>query len=115
TGDPRNAPPRLPRFHMVAYSGGAMRLAGWKYPVIVDLAGLNVPSQTRPIRVGHNSDQRVGHTNTIRVADGQLAAEGVVSCTGATAREVVADAQNGFPWQASIGASVDEFEFVREG
>ncbi|MBI1374811.1 MAG: hypothetical protein GC159_18985 [Phycisphaera sp.] len=76
---------------------------------------MNVPSQTRPIRVGHNSDKRVGHSNAIRVAEGQLVAEGVVSCTGATAREVVADAQNGFPWQASIGASVDQFEFVRDG
>jgi len=38
----------------------------------------------------------------------------VISCTGQVAREVVADARNGFPWQASIGASVDQFEFVKE-
>ncbi|MBU4400468.1 MAG: hypothetical protein KKE86_14180 [Planctomycetes bacterium] len=31
--------PRLPRFSMVAYTGGPMRVAGWRYPVVVDLAG----------------------------------------------------------------------------
>ena len=28
---------------------------------------------------------------------------------------MLADAANGFPWQASIGAAVQEHEFVREG
>ena len=27
---------------------------------------------------------------------------------------MVAAAKNGFPWQASVGASVEEFEFIRE-
>ncbi|MCC7409094.1 MAG: hypothetical protein IT442_13585 [Phycisphaeraceae bacterium] len=113
------ATPALPRFSMIAYTGGAMRLAGWKFPVVVDLAGMNIPSQLRPIRVGHNTDQRVGHTTAIRIENGasggQLVAGGVVSCTGRTAQEVVADARNGFPWQASIGAAVEEFEFTPEG
>lgn len=107
--------PKLPRFSMVAYTGGPMRLAGWRHPVIVDLAGLAIPSQTRPIRVGHDTDKRVGHTDVIRIDGGRLIAEGVVSCTGSAARDVVADARNGFPWQASIGASVEQYEFVKEG
>ena len=28
----------LPRFRMVAYTGGPMRVAGWRFPVILDLA-----------------------------------------------------------------------------
>ena len=36
-GDP--GAPGLPRFSMVAYTGGPMRIAGWRYPVVVDLAG----------------------------------------------------------------------------
>ncbi|RMH14106.1 MAG: hypothetical protein D6695_02185 [Planctomycetota bacterium] len=31
------------------------------------------------------------------------------------AREIVASGKKGFPWQASIGASVDEIEFVKRG
>ncbi|HAC89655.1 MAG TPA: hypothetical protein DCF63_03350, partial [Planctomycetaceae bacterium] len=45
---------------------------------------------------------------------GQLVATGVVSRDTAAAREIVASSKNGFPWQASVGASVEEFEFVKE-
>ncbi|MCL4743269.1 MAG: hypothetical protein KJZ54_13825 [Phycisphaerales bacterium] len=104
----------LPRFRMVAYTGGAMRIAAWRYPVVIDLAGLEIPSQARPIRFGHDPAAGVGHTDAIRVEGGQLIATGMISRDTAAAKEVVASSKNGFPWQASVGASVDEFEFVRE-
>ena len=104
----------LPRFTMVAYTGGPMRVAGWRFPVIMDLAGMAIPSQARPIRFGHDANSGVGHSNSIQVRDGQLVAAGVISRDTVAAREVVASARNGFPWQASIGASVDQFEFVKE-
>ena len=104
----------LPRFSMVAYTGGPMRIAGWRHPVVVDLAGLSVPSQRRPIRLGHDASLGVGHTDAIRIDGGKLIASGVVSRDTAAAREVVASSRNGFPWQASIGSSVDEHEFVRD-
>ncbi len=111
TGDGK-AP--LPRFSMVAYTGGPMRIAGWRYPLVVDLAGLAIPSQSRPIRFGHDANSGVGHSDTIRVEGGNLLAAGVISRDTAAAREVVASARNGFPWQASIGASVEQFEFIKE-
>jgi hypothetical protein len=107
-------PAGLPRFRMVAYTGGPMRVAGWRHPVVIDLAGLAIPSQSRPIRFGHDPLSGVGHTDAIRVEQGQLVASGVVSRDTAAAREVVVSSKNGFPWQASLGASVEEFEFVRE-
>ena len=106
--------PRLPRFSMVAYTGGAMRIAGWRYPVVVDLAGLSIPSQSRPIRFGHDQASGVGHTDAIKIEDGKLVATGVVSRDTSAAKEVVASARNGFPWQASIGSTVEEFEFFKE-
>ena len=106
--------PRLPRFSMVAYTGGPMRIAGWRWPVIVDLAGLSIPSQCRPIRFGHDMQSGVGHSDAIRVEDGKLIATGMVSRDTAAAKEIVVSARNGFPWQASIAAAVEEFEFVKE-
>ncbi len=105
----------LPRFKMVAYTGSAMRVAAWRHPVILDLAGLNIPSQQRPIRFSHDPASGVGHTDAIRIEQGQLIASGVVSRDTPTAREIVTSSKNGFPWQASVGASVEEFEFIREG
>jgi len=107
-------PAGLPRFAMTAYTGGPMRLAGWRFPVIVELSGLALPSQHRPIRLGHDPMQGVGHTDGIRVEGNQLVASGVVSRDTTAAKEVVASSRNGFPWQASIGASVEEAEFIRE-
>lgn len=105
----------LPRFRMVAYTGTPMRVAGWRHPVVIDLAGLAVPSQARPIRFGHDPLSGVGHTDAVRVEGGQLVATGLVSRDTPAAREVVTSAKNGFPWQASVGASVEEFEFVKDG
>ncbi|MCY2928174.1 MAG: hypothetical protein NTV86_01525 [Planctomycetota bacterium] len=113
-GSDPGAPVRLPRFSMVAYTGGPMRLTGWRYPVVVDLAGLSIPSQSRPIRFGHDANSGVGHTDMIGVQEGRLLAAGVVSRDTMAAREVVASSKNGFPWQASIGAGIEKFDFVRE-
>jgi hypothetical protein len=109
------AEPKLPRFTMVAYSGGPMRLAGWRHPVVVDLAGLIVPDQNRPIRVGHDPNRLLGHSERIAIDAGQLVAEGVLSFAGEPEVDrVIRSARNGFRWRASIGAQVEQFEFTRE-
>ncbi|MDW8267188.1 MAG: hypothetical protein RMJ52_17845 [Gemmataceae bacterium] len=48
--------PKLRRFTMTAYTGGAMQLAGWRYPVVVDLQGLDLGRQRRPILLDHQRD-----------------------------------------------------------
>ena len=55
--------PQLRRFSMTAYTGNAMVLAGWQYPVVVDLAGLRVAKKSRPILKDHHHGQIVGHTD----------------------------------------------------
>lgn len=110
-----DGPAPLPRFSMVANTGSPMRLAGWKYPVILDLSGVEIPSQARPIRYGHDANAGVGHTDAIGLAGGQLVASGVISRDNSVARDVVASSRNGFPWQASVGAEVVESEFVKAG
>lgn len=112
---PNSSGEAAPRFSMVAYTGGAMQLDGWRFPVVVDLAGLDVPSQRRPIRFNHSAHEGVGHTDRIVVEAGKLLAEGVVSRDTPAAREVVTSGKRGFPWQASIGARIHQVEFVRAG
>jgi hypothetical protein len=107
--------PALPKFRMVAYTGAQMKLGWWEDPVIVDLAGIAIPNQKIPIRFGHDPGSGVGHTTSLAVEDGKLIAQGVVSRDTDEAREVVASAKNGFPWQISIGASAKETERLREG
>jgi hypothetical protein len=111
-GDAQAARPR--RFHMDAYTGGALAIAGWRFPVVVDLTGLTVRGGAK-VYLDHDRAARVGHVDGIQVERGGLRVSGVISSTTQAAREVVADADNGYPWQASIGASVREVEFVGEG
>ncbi len=110
-----NDKPALRRFNMTAYTGSAMALAGWDAPVVVDLAGLQISAKARPILRDHNPALIVGHTDSVSVDDGQLHVAGTVSGAGAIAQEVIAAAENGFPWQASIGASVQNADFIPRG
>ncbi len=107
--------PALRKFSMVAYTGGAMRLGGWPYPVVVDLAGIRVTRKARPILKDHDRASIVGHTDDIMVGDSRLEVAGVISGVGNTAQEVIATSENGFPWQASLGANADKVVFIPEG
>lgn len=111
---PDGQPAGLPRFTMLAYTGAPMRVGNWRHPVIVDLSGLSIPTQNTSIRMDHAANHGVGHTDCIRVEGTNLVATGVISRDTPMAREVVVSSRNGFPWQASIGASVLEAEFLRE-
>ena len=114
-GQPADAGETLPKFSMVAYTGDAMRVDGWRNPVVVDLQGLGIPSQRRPIRFGHSMHAGVGHTERITVEGGKLVAEGLVSRDTPAAKEIVTSGKRGFPWQASIGTTVHQVEHIKAG
>ncbi|NRA40045.1 MAG: hypothetical protein HRU15_18015, partial [Planctomycetes bacterium] len=102
----------LRAFSMVAYTGVAMDVFGWDAPVVVDLDGLQLSAKARPILKDHNSAIVIGHTSSVRAVLGQLLVDGVISGAGRSAKELVSTADNGFPWQASIGASIQSAVFV---
>jgi hypothetical protein len=107
-------PVKLRRFEMIAYSGGPMQLAGWRFPVVVDLTGLQASAKPK-VFLEHDRSARVGHIDNVQIKERTLGVTGVVSASGKAAQEVLADAANGFPWQASIGARAIEVEWVPEG
>ena len=106
---------QIPRFKMVAYTGGPMRVEGFPHPVVVDLEGLSIDRQDIPIRLDHNPRQGVGHTQRVAIENGQVIAEGLISRDNSWARDVAKSGTNGFPWQASIGAEVIDAEFIPNG
>ena len=107
-------PVKLRRFEMIAYSGGPMQLVGWRFPVVVDLTGLQSSAKPK-VFLEHDRASRVGHIDNVQIKERTLGVTGVVSASGKAAQEVLADAANGFPWQASIGARALEVEWVPEG
>ena len=106
---------QMPRFRMVAYTGGLMQITGFPHPVVVDLEGLAIDRQDIPVRLDHSPRQGVGHTQRVVIEGGQVIAEGLISRDTSWARDVAKSGVNGFPWQASIGAAVVDAEFVPNG
>jgi len=106
-------PPDRVRVMGVGYSGGKMRLPGWRHPVVVDLAGLEIPESV-PLLTNHENrtGARVGLVKA-RVEGETLVVEGEILSSSGQARGIVEQARAGAEWQLSIGAEVLEWELVR--
>lgn len=94
------------RFRIVAYTGAAIRQGWSREPVIIDMAGMTLPA-TVPIVLGH--DYELGSIlgqGVPTVQGGQLVVEGEILADSETARQVLALAERGYQWQASVGADV---------
>lgn len=95
---------RLPTFDVLAYTGAPMALNGYRFPVIIDLNGIKAQSSQIPVLHGHDDDRVVGHTTEAIINADGVRFKGVISGVGPHAKEVTANAKNGFRWQASVGA-----------
>lgn len=97
----------------VAYTGGPLKLSGWKAPVVVDLSGLCIPESV-PLLANHDvrTSSRVGIVRAT-IQGHNLHVEGEVLSEGPEARDIVAQAKSGGPWQLSIGADAQRSELVQ--
>jgi hypothetical protein len=102
-----------PKVMGLAYGGGKMRLRGWKYPVVVDLTGMEIP-ETVPLLANHENKvaSRVGMISA-KVEDNTLVIEGEILAKSEQADEIISQAKSGGDWQLSIGADVKESELVK--
>lgn len=102
-----------PKVMGIAYSGGKMNLPGWKHPVVVDLAGMDIP-ETVPLLTNHENktDSRVGIISA-SIKDNVLEISGEIVSDSKDAQDIVAQGKAGADWQLSIGADVKECELVK--
>jgi phage head maturation protease len=105
---------KLPRFSMRAYDGSLMQLEGFFWPVVVDLDGARARKRVKAF-YEHDMSRVVGHADKVKIDGSGIGVEGVISGTGAHVAEIIANAKNGFEYEASIGASVIRREFVEAG
>jgi hypothetical protein len=95
------------RFTIEAYTGAQIRQGWSREPVVIDLAGMQF-KQRIPIVLGHDYSlgSILGQTDSVRVEAGKLIVEGEILADSDTARQVLALAEKGYAWQASVGADV---------
>jgi hypothetical protein len=104
------------RFTILAYSGGLLPVDGFEYPVIVDLAGLEIPGSI-PILIDHQKsvEATLGLTDSITNTGTSLMLTGIVTGQSSISQQVIAQSAAGHQWQASIGAMVGETEDIPAG
>lgn len=102
-----------PKVVGVAYSGGKMSLPGWQHPVVVDLAGMEIPESV-PLLTNHENktDSRIGLISAA-VRNNVLEITGEIVSDSRDAADIIAQGKAGADWQLSIGADVKECELVK--
>lgn len=102
-----------PKVVGVAYSGGKMNLPGWRHPVVVDLAGMELPESV-PLLTNHENktDSRIGIISAA-VRNNVLEITGEIVSDSKDAADIIAQGKAGADWQLSIGADVKECELVK--
>lgn len=106
--------PRIPRFSMVGYTGGIIRQAWSREPVVIDLAGMTVPSVV-PIVFGHDYSLEAVLGQGSASVGSELVIDGAILAKSESAGQVVQLGDAGYQWQASVGADVDEQTLVGSG
>jgi phage major head subunit gpT-like protein len=94
------------KFRIVAYTGAQIRQGWSREPVVIDMAGMALPP-TVPIVLGH--DYELGSIlgqGVPSIQGGQLVIDAEILADTEAARQVVALADRGYQWQASVGADV---------
>ena len=102
-----------PKVVGVAYSGGKMNLPGWRHPVVVDLAGMEIP-ECVPLLTNHENktDSRIGLISAA-VRNNALEITGEIVSDSRDAADIIAQGKAGADWQLSIGADVKECELLK--
>jgi hypothetical protein len=94
------------RFRIVAYTGAQIRQGWSREPVVIDMAGMQLPA-TVPVVLGH--DYTLGSIlgqGRPFIEAGQLIVEGEILAQNPNADQVAALAAAGYQFQASVGADV---------
>jgi|GEM_PF-116779 len=98
-----------------AYTGAVMEHLGWWGRMIIDLDGVRVPKQQRPVLRQHDHQQIVGHTEDVKVEKDGIKIAGVLSGEKQHTDTVTVLAKNGFQWELSIGADPVRTEYLEAG
>ena len=104
-----------PSFKLHAYTGAPMRLKEFFDPLVLHMPGIEFAKDKTAVIADHDPAKRIGHTTQQSVNEKGVFAAGTVSSSSGVAREFVADARKGFPFQCSLGARIIDAKFIDEG
>lgn len=101
------------RFSMLAYTGDEISFYGTR--VVFDLAGMKAASQTIPILNQHDVNKIAGMSDSVAITEKEVKIEGALSKSTKTGKKIAQLADEGFPWQASVGLEPSSVEDIKAG
>jgi hypothetical protein len=103
-------------FSVLAYTGGTLRLRNFEAPVVVDLSKLQL-GKSLIANLDHDKTKRVGHIppEGVKNTGRELRLSGSLSAVTPYRDEVLASYREGFRWQASIEAEVEDYRLLDRG
>jgi hypothetical protein len=102
------------RFRMVVNTGKPI-LNHWLWGNLgIDHSGVEY-KQRLPALKDHDPNARAGFSEKIELSDEGIVAEGVLLKSSETAKEILSDAADGFPWQASTLLLPSRLQALDEG
>jgi len=104
----------FPCISMIAYTGRLVKLADVSLPLVYDLNGLEIKQNT-PLLLDHEISKIVGLTMKVEIVNNALTAIGIVDIDLPAGRDVWRSGLLGFPWQASIGVTFSQSDYVDHG
>lgn len=111
-GQDAGAPSPSRRFGILAYTGAIIQR--WYGQVVIDLAGMRLDNRLPALR-DHDHGRIVGVVDSHSIDASGLQLRGVFSAVTDDGREVLALADEGFCWQASIGVWCEAVQEVEPG
>lgn len=102
------------RFSMLGYTGVEVDW-GWLGRFIIDLSGIEAEKEKMPALRDHSTRQIAGVIDSTESGENGFVAEGTFSKVTETSHEVLELADEGFPWQCSIGVRALQVVSVKEG
>lgn len=105
----------IPRYEIVAYTGGFLNLASLPLPVVIDLSDTVVAPRI-PWLFNHSQIDIIGHHENVEIILPDLIRSiGVMSGVSEWAEEVKATSRNGFQWNVSIGVESENLIKLEAG
>jgi hypothetical protein len=101
-------------FTVLAYNGDRLRLPNFPAPVVIDLSKLKLAKRLTA-NLDHDAEKRVGHVTNVDNDGRRLLLTGVLSAATEWRDEVLASYRDGYQWEASVEAGVDDYREVPHG
>ncbi len=105
-----------PSFEIHAYNGGTLRVNGFEYPVVVELATASFEGTEQTyINRHHDQKRELGHTTERKIDQTGIYVAGVFSHENTDTVEIITASRRGKRFKASIEASFPPAQFVPRG